>query len=549
MEKRTNVRTLFVPILLLGLLMGLAADVQAQDALVPARVTYLAGQNLYLDAGRDVGVMPDDTLSVYRDGALIGRLVVVSSISDRSVVTFSGEPFPVTLGTTLQLRTPGTPVPPELEAEPIPELEPVEEQPAVVEEEPVSPHEEPKPTRSSRAEKTRVAGRVMLSMNALQSSTQWQTNGGGSSQRTFVTPSLNLHLTISDLPQDLRVRTRLRGDYRYSSGRPIDPAFSFRAYELVVEKAFTGFDVQAGRFSNRYATGDGYWDGVLIHVGDRKTGIGTALGFMPDRSNEGFSAEMPRYGGFAHIEVGDRSSVTYEVEAAYNEIRPTNDLLNHRFASLSHRVRWQGLSLRNDVQVDRNPISSEWVASRITVRGAWVPATGITLHGRYRVRQPYSIYRTQSILSFRRDQIGAGTSLRLGPVVLGGDAAVNFVEDNRSGRERDGQTVSGYLQVPRTGVLDLGFSSNSSYWSDDDGSSFFLTTGLTRSFGDARLRVQYQFYRTATANLPDPLVSNTVALHATLPLGGGLYTSSQVRLQRSSTLSSASLYTSLWLSF
>ena len=529
------------------LLVGVAAEVQAQDALVPARVTYLAGQNLYLDAGRDAGVMPDDTLAVYRDGALIGRLVVVSSISDRSVVTFAGEAFPVTLGTTLQLRTPGTPAP----AEPEPAPEPIEEEPAVAEEEPVSPHEEPRrtPTRSSRAEKTRVAGRVMLSMNALQSTTQWPTNGGGSAQRTFLTPSLNLHLTVSDLPQDLRVRTRLRGDYRYSSGRPIDPAFSFRTYELVVEKQFTGFDLRAGRFSNRYATGDGYWDGVLIHIGDSKKGIGTALGFMPDRSNEGFSAEMPRYGGFAHIEVGDRSSVTYEAEVAYNEIRPTNDLLNHRFASLSHRLRWQGLSLRNDVQVDRDPLSSEWIASRITVRGAWVPVAGITLHGRYRVRQPYSIYRTQSILSFRRDQIGAGTSLHLGPAILGGDVAVNYIEDDLNGRERDGQAVSGYLQVPRTGMLDLGFSSNSSYWSDDDGSSFFLTTGLTRTFGDARLRFQYQFYRTATANLPDPLVTNSFALHATLPLGGGLYTSSQVRLQQSSTLSSASLYTSLWLAF
>lgn len=545
MEKRTNVRKLFV--LLFGLLVVLAADAQAQDALVPARVTYLAGQNLYLDAGRDAGVTPDDTLSVYRDGALVGRLVVVSSISDRSVVRFADEVFPVTLGTTLHLRLASIPTPPEPEPEP----EPLEEEPAVVEAEPISPHEEPgpTPTRSSRAEKTRVAGRVMLSLNALQSSTQWQTNGGGSSQRTFVTPSLNVHLTVSDLPQDLRLRTRLRSDYRYSSGRPINPAFSFRAYELVLEKKFSGFDVRAGRFSNRYATGDGYWDGVLVHIGDSKKGIGTALGFMPDRSNEGFSAEMPRYGGFAHIEVGDRSRVVYEAEVAYNEIRPTNDLLNHRFASLSHSLRWQGLSLRNDVQVDRDPLSSGWIASRITVRGAWVPAPGIALHGRYRVRQPYSIYRTQSILSFRRDQMGAGTSLRLGPVVFGGDAAVNFVEDDLHGRERDGQTVSGYLQVPRTGVLDLGFSSNSSYWSDDDGSSFFLTTGLSRDFGDARLRMQYQFYRTATTNLPDPLVTNTVALHATLPLGGGLYTSSQIRLQQSSTLSSASLYTSFWLAF
>lgn len=524
----------------------MVAKVQAQDALVPARVTYLAGQNVYLDAGRDAGIMPDDTLAVYRDSALIGRLVVVSSIADRSVVTFAGEAFPVTLGTTLQLRPSALPLP----GEPEPESDPVDPVLEIIEAEPVYPHQgTPESVTERPRTKTRVAGRVMLSMNALQSTTQWQVNGGGEAQRIFLTPSLNVHLTVSDLPQNLRLRTRLRGDYRYSSGRPIDPAFSLRAYEILLEKDFSDFSMQAGRFSNRYATGDGYWDGVLVHVGDRKMGIGTAVGFMPDRSNEGFSAEMPRYGGFAHAEVGDRSSVSYEAEVAYNEIRPTNNLLNHRFASLSHRLYWQGITLRNDVQLDRDPLSGSWVASRLTVRGVWVPATGVTMHGRYRIRQPYSIYRTQAILSFRRDQVGAGASLQLGPAFIGGDAAFNYVEDVQTGRKRDGQTVSGYVQVPRTGVWDLGLSTNGSHWSDDDGSSFFLTTGLTRAFGTARLRLHYQFYRTATANLTDPLVTNAVALHTTLPLGHGLYTSSQVRFQQSSTLSSASLYTSLWLAF
>ncbi len=534
------------------LLAGTSPSVLAQDTVITVRVTYVAGQNVYLDVGRDQGVMPGDTLRLYREGALVGEMTVVSSIADRSVTTFAGEPFPVTRGGTFQLRA--TVLPPEESAVPDPE-NPVEPQPepeVLVEQQPEPDGAAPSRERARvrRRAGPKVSGRVMLSLNALQSQTSWAGVASGSVKRTFLTPSMNLQLNVRDLPSGMRFRTRLRTDYRYTTSRSIEPTLSVRAYEVLVEKDFDQFAVQAGRFSNRYASYGGYWDGLLVHYGNRRSGVGTALGFMPDRSNEGFTSEMPRYGGFAHFEVGDRSGLRYGANLSFNEIRPTNDLLNHRFAGLSHDLRWQTLALRNDVQLDRDPETGDWVASRLQVRASYELARGLRLHGRYAIRRPYSIYRVQRVISYRRDQANAGVSVYTRGITVGGNVAFNFFEDEFQGRIDDGRTLSGYAQVPQVGLGGLSFMTTASYWQageDDEGSSFFFTTGVSRYLGQARVRVQYQFYRTVT--LADPFVTHSGTLYAVVPLGRGFYTSSNVRLQRSTALRSVALYTSLWYTF
>ncbi len=541
-----KIKRLFYIAIMALLLASIGTTAYAQETPVTARVTYLAGPNVYLDAGRDRGILPGDTLAVYRDGALAGRLAIVSSIADRSVVTFAGAPFAVTRGEVLHLRVPGQPVgapPPE------PPQEAAPEPPAAPPERPAaypSAAEAAAPTRQPRAG-PHASGRVMLSLNTLRSSTQWGSAGAGRTARTFATPSMNLHLDVRGLPQGMTLRTRLRADYRYSSLRPIEPALAVHAYQFLLARDFTAFSIQAGRFSNPYAAYEGYWDGALLHVGSRRAGFGTAVGFLPDRSNEGFSPDMPRYAGFAHVELGERAGLRYAAEVSYNEIRPSNGLLDHRFAGLSHRLRWGGLSLRHDLQLDRDPETGQWIASRFNLRGAAAPHRRLLLTARYTVRQPYSIYRTQRVVSYRRDQAGAGASLQLDGLSLGADVAFNFVEDAVRGRVADGRTLGGYVQVPRTGVLDLGFSANASYWSADKGTSFFLNTGVSRDLGAVRARLQYQFYRTAT--LAEPLLTHGVALHASAPLGRGFYGSAQARLQQGTTLRSFTLYTSLWYAF
>jgi hypothetical protein len=75
----------------------------AQQARLSVVVEYVAGANLYLDAGADDGIHAADTLQVYGgpSGSHLGDFVVISSSSDRAVVTFADRPFPVTRGDAL----------------------------------------------------------------------------------------------------------------------------------------------------------------------------------------------------------------------------------------------------------------------------------------------------------------------------------------------------------------------------------------------------------------------------------------------------------------
>jgi hypothetical protein len=75
----------------------------AQQGRLSVVVEYVAGANLYLDAGGDDGIHAADTLQVYGgpSGSHLGDFVVISSSSDRAVVTFADRPFPVTRGDAL----------------------------------------------------------------------------------------------------------------------------------------------------------------------------------------------------------------------------------------------------------------------------------------------------------------------------------------------------------------------------------------------------------------------------------------------------------------
>ncbi|NBC18533.1 MAG: hypothetical protein GVY18_14600 [Bacteroidetes bacterium] len=528
-----------------------AASSRAQTV-IPAKVTYIAGANIYLDAGRDAGIHPDDTLTVLRDEAPMGSLHVISSMSDRSVLTFVDDPFPVTLGTTLRLRLPEG-------AKPEQPQETTSEEDEI--EQPVSPTEliaeadtvdttPQKPSRTTRDRATRrrrrggprVSGRVMLSLNAVRSTTRWTNGTVNETQRTFATPSLNLHTRVRDLPGGVQFQTRLRADHRYTSGRSITPATSVRAYQAVLSKDIGATTVQAGRFYNRYEPFSGYWDGALVRYGRDHLGLGTAVGFMPERSNEGFSSEMPRYSAFAHLTLGERQRVEYDAEVSFNEIRPTGDLLTHRYAGVSQRLSTRWGSVRSDLQLDRDPLEGGWVASRFYVRGTVMPTRALHLRGRYEVRQSYSIWRTTRVISPRRDRASGGFSLRLLGGSLGGDLSVNLDDDATS------RTWSGFVQHPDLGVWGLGLSANMSYWDADRGTSFFLNTGVSRRAGALRMRVSYQYSRTSVLTR-DPLVTHAGTLRLVLPVGRRFFTSTQLRVQQGETLRSLSGNASVWWTF
>ena len=87
--------------------LGLAAGpLHAQDQPFEAQVEQIAGSDIYLGAGTDVGVVTGSILLVLgADGQdELGRLRVIEATTKRSIATFVGTPFAVTRGSTLRLR-------------------------------------------------------------------------------------------------------------------------------------------------------------------------------------------------------------------------------------------------------------------------------------------------------------------------------------------------------------------------------------------------------------------------------------------------------------
>ena len=313
-------------------------------------VTQLAGQNVYLDGGSVKGITEGDTLVTASDD----RLLVIAVSRNQSIANFAGTPFPVTRGQLLRVRVlKGAAEVPEEVGEVVEEAE-----------EAVSIMEQPEVGQRAEARRKRegveVDGRLLLSFSGLLSETRIRSGNVPAVSRTYLTPAVNLNATVKNLPSDMKLHVNIRSDYRYQSYNSVSPDNSFRAYRLSLEKDLPFGVVQFGRFYNRMTRRGGYWDGVSFLVGSRKRGVGGAVGFMPERSNEGFSTQLPRFSVFGQYETPRGKPVIYRGSVAYNEIQPSSSSLlqTHRFASLEQRIDWSLVSLRQDIQVDQDPAVS-----------------------------------------------------------------------------------------------------------------------------------------------------------------------------------------------
>lgn len=508
----------FVTLPIILSLFGPAAHAQQGLDVV---VEFIAGSNLYISAGTASGLSTDDTLLVYTeaDGVLLGAFVVVSATRERAVVAFVGSPFPATRGKTLYV-VPGRP----FVALPPP---------------PVAQAERRRPRRSSKTG-TRISGRLSLDVNALRTRSEAPEIGVEPTDRTFTTPTTRLRATVSNLPGGLRFQVNMRASTRYSSIEQVQRTESFRVYQASVERDWKGAQFRLGRFYNRYETYSGYWDGFLLHFGGDGFGIGGAVGFQPERSNELFSDELPKYMMF--VNAGHRGrSVRYATAISFNEIRPRNGLLNHRYVGWSQRLQVGGFQLSQNIQVDRDPTTSKWVVTQLLARSAIPLARRVDLRVRYALRQPYSITLLDNLITTRRDQASVGLSFWLGNGSLRADVTANQVR----GKSRS-YTYAGSFSFPRTPLLGLGISSSISYWALEETKAVYLSGAVSRTFGRVHSRASYYRYRTDGFTT---VLTHTGQFSITFPLTKRLYSSLRGQIQRGENLNSNNMYAGFWLNF
>jgi hypothetical protein len=498
-----------------------ASTLHAQERRISVVVEYLAGANLYISAGTNENISPDDTLFVYEDSTevYLGAFVVISSSQERSVVTFAGDPFPVTRGKVLQIEFTGAH--------------------AVV-------LQTAAPERRRRDVSSRVPevhGRFSVDMNMLQSTTQGREVGVEPIDRYFTTPSARLRLAIVHLPGDIRFRTNARFSARYSAGSVVEPTQSLRVYQATLDKSFekVPVQVQAGRFYSPFETYSGYWDGLLVHLGSGGFGGGVAVGFQPERSDEAPTAELPKYTVFLDYRYRGKS-IAYRTDVSFHEVRPRSGFPSQMFAGWSQRLRVGRFQLSNDLQVDRDPATDTWRIAQLQVRSSIPLARGLDLNARYSRRQPSVLTPLGNLISSRREQVSGGLSFWARGASIRADVTANRFEGGDFT-----YTYSSSFSVARTPFMGVGLNGSGSYWKQDGASALFVTGGVSRTFGRVVSRASYQRYRSEFGS--NTLLTHAVDLSLTVPFSRRVSAVIRGRTQRGENLTNNNLYVSLWTSF
>ena len=455
-----------------------APAARAQDAPFEAQVEQIAGSDIYLAAGTDVGVVTGSILLVLgTDGQDdVGRLRVIEATTKRSITTFVGSPFAVTRGATLRLRI-------EASADPRPEAPAAAGAAAAAADAPATRTA----ASSSRASSgPRVSGSLGLSFDARETMTSWDEYEVDEIERRFSTPTLALRFAAAELPGGLEFRTNLRGSYRSSTDDIVQPDDFVRVYSLELRKDFGSVQASLGRIYNPYEPMSGYFDGAYVHVGGREGfGGGVAAGIRPSRENGGIIDSIPKYSIFANY--SDRTGpLRYDVAVSYTQEMPKDDLLsNHSYVGLTQTLRAGPVRLRHSMAVDRDPTADSWKVSRFLL-GASVPITGgLAAHARYSLRQPYRVTEIVPI-TYQRDRGNLGLTYTFAGAIVGADVTANDVTDDNIDKS---WTYSGWFNVSETSLWKLGFTGSVSYRDRDGETVIYAVPGLTRRFGPTRARL------------------------------------------------------------
>ncbi len=510
----------------------------AQDTTMVTTVTHVAGANVYLDLGTNQGVETGDTLLVQRNNEIVGQLKVLSVSSKQSVVAFVGKPFQITRASklTVLFNTAGS----NQRMQTADAFQEEEDRPAPVE------RSTPSSRRSSfRPDRIRLQGRIMLNMSVMSSETKPLDDTFEPTKRTFITPSLNLNTTVSNLPSGVRLRLNVRSDYRYNSATTLARQNIVRTYQLSLEKDLPFGEFQLGRFYNRLTPTGGYWDGVSFLYGSRKKGIGASVGFMPDRSNEGFTTQFPRFSGFAHLETSRKSGQPYyQVSASYHEVQPSSDYLDHKFFGVEQTFSWGIFSLTQDLQLDKDPETQGWVASNFRANARLKITDWLTLRNRYTVRQPYRMYSTASPISIRRDQIQTTLNFQLLDARFGVSYTTRYTR-----QQYESRTYTAYATSPPLTMAQFSLFGSYNFWESSFGSALYLNGGINKPIGPAMIRLDYGFYRSTNENQVEPIDLSRYTFSTTLPFGKKVYANFRTSLQQSQYLNSITFNTSLQYRF
>ena len=539
---------------LLIALAAAAAPAAAQEAAprIRARVTYIAGSNVYVDAGSEHGVRAQDTLAVFReaDGARLGAVVVLSVTDARAVATFAGRPFALTRGTALLLELPrrGGPAAAAAGADSTAaaakaaEERRADERARAEQAAARAAERAVEPAQAQHTSAPRVSGRLSLDLEAMRTTSEPAAGEGWVDD--VAAPTLRLRAAVTRLPGGLRLETNLRAAYRRSRMGLFETSPSLRVYQASVEKEFAALPLRLrlGRFYNPYESYGGYVDGVLARVGRQDFGVGVTLGYAPELGTEGFTTDLPRLSVFLDYHHRGRT-LRYDMDISFHDERPRSDTVaKRRYIGWSQHLVWNGLRIGQRIQADRAPDTGQWLVSHLELFAAAPLAAGLHMNGRYALVRPESFPDAPGLPTERRERASAGLLLagRVGSASV--DGGVVRTETGGTGR-----SFTASLLLPRTPALGFGFGASAAYWRVGSLTSYHVGPSLMRELGASHVRGAFQVYGSEGA-LGNVTYYGT-ELSVTFPLRPGAAGSLGARHRTGGGLTSSQLLASIWTSF
>ncbi len=524
-----------------GLMAAMCAGPAAgQEARVLATVDYVAGDNLYLSAGSDHGLVVGDTVALFLEpsGPPSGQVVVESLTPRRSVVSWLGPARAWERGVVVYLGVTG---PGPDESAGAAAVSAASGEPDLVGD-PAGPGARTASPSQAEPGGMRTTGRIGVDFDLMRSVTHW--SGGDDVERTFATPVVRVSALVTRMPGDLRFRINARGSYRHSSGTTFSSPESIRVYSVSLEKRFDRIplEVQLGRFGNRFESYSGYWDGLLMRVGGRSLGVGAVAGYDPRYSNERISTELPKLTGWVDFGVA-RAGWGYATDLSIHHMAPRNGLSDRTWLGWSQDVRLGPVALYQRLQLDRSRGDDSWAVSRAQVSLSASLGRNLTLRGNYSAQEPYSIWREgDDPFLPRRDRATAGLTLA-GAL---GSLYVNLGGHRGAGEDWEPAATGGFGISPRV-LGGWGLNGSGSYWARGDGRAWVASPGITRDVGPARIRARYQFYRTSTARLTMSTHGADIGMEG--PIAGRMRGSVRFLGQTGTFTRSGRIRLSLWVPF
>lgn len=384
-----------------AVLLAWAAPASADEA----KVTYVSGNTVYIDAGLDRGLAEGDVVEVVRDGGVVCRLKVTYLTATRASAVSEGDIPPVAVGDSVRF------VPRAPSAAAVPAAAPP-----------------PEPATRRTIAGAGFHGRIGVRWLHVKDRTE---RGGDFSQ-----PALDLRLTgnqVGGAPVDFLVDLRPRRTYRnFADGTSTDTS-SNRVYQLYGAWRPGPLRFVLGRQSSPSVAPFSLYDGLLVEYRVPRFAVGGFYGSEPDPEDWSYSSDVKDAGVF--VETGSAPGAPTRWSLGLGAVSSTQESeVNRDFVYLSARLVHRGFSGTFLQETDYNRgWRKEAEESSFTRSGSylalrWQAARAWSLFGGWDSRRDIRLYRdfvtpvTEFDDAYRQGYWGGAQWIGNGRWLVGADA-------------------------------------------------------------------------------------------------------------------------------